>query len=933
MTTNSTTPNRNFLGRAADSVNRAAGATVRYINGKKKVRKQNRVNGFMNSQAARQCQAADAMNNYLEANTAAMARIDVINSYDPANPNLDLETVLQSLEQIASVDISNTEAREYYHSSPSFLDSLLKLSDSSSYRSALEDSVKLYEPGIDASGIKHRQTVVDSNVIAYEAVQRKAAQILDILATDENEQEYLLNTELSQNNLDNFLNIAKAHKPEEKMAAVAQFLEDMSIQPGSLVSNIDSFITSLEKGQAGELGFRAVELFKKGDFAQELMLFLKEPGIYLDTSGDTAKSKLTAEVMRKPENLPTLDRLSAVSQKIFRQEASEVKTEWLDPCLDLLSHDESIQERGREKFASQYHGRFEETATLRLSANALQDTYTKLKNSVNNNSVKEYLIDKNSETINFLVEMISQDKELMNSFTKMLEPSTYTRLLNDVSSENGYGSVSEVRSEDIDNYLSLNQAYIKDLLILDSPGTIPEEIALQGKHMSLLRITKDRAATKVKGAEENLVEEFAQITKAITKLKIPFSELYSSIKTESEGLGNLILKRLIKQDENGSDIFSKYRPDLPDSAVNFEEGTIQKFIQSHVEQESETSLMKTLQHTKRNLERLNDSMALNQTEEMNNWAEIFIASDILIQGFEDIAIESESARTFINTRDSYSQNEIELIKKLNELSLSSTLSSNLMTLQSDVAGRNNDQALLQAYFEVSSDAKEFPDNKLYREVAGLVKDRLEQRKQMQTSFLGMMKEEYDFQGKNGFTHPMTRLANFVNRNVSTAISSGIPPNNLPSPSQINDFFTNAGQSNLTELFSERQENLSALQSNLDQYEADLILVKDAKVRNQRAYSAKSGVIVDEYAKFTQIFKTMLINPDKGIKEAYEKNINEEIEFASQSRPVSFENGKVNSQGGAIRDEFSLGNMLINVLKFLSVPFQDLLRGVSESAGK
>ena len=42
-----------------------------------------------------------------------MNRINVINSYNPASPNLDLETILQSLEQIASVDINNSEAREY----------------------------------------------------------------------------------------------------------------------------------------------------------------------------------------------------------------------------------------------------------------------------------------------------------------------------------------------------------------------------------------------------------------------------------------------------------------------------------------------------------------------------------------------------------------------------------------------------------------------------------------------------------------------------------------------------------------------------------------------------------------------------------------------------------------------------------------------------
>ena len=118
MATNGTTSNQSFLGRAAESVKgagrsakHAAGAPARYIDRKKQEIKNNKINAFLNTPQAKQRQAADAMNSYLEANTAAMNRINVINSYNPASPNLDLETILQSLEQIASVDINNSEAK------------------------------------------------------------------------------------------------------------------------------------------------------------------------------------------------------------------------------------------------------------------------------------------------------------------------------------------------------------------------------------------------------------------------------------------------------------------------------------------------------------------------------------------------------------------------------------------------------------------------------------------------------------------------------------------------------------------------------------------------------------------------------------------------------------------------------------------------------
>ena len=66
--------NQSFLGRAAESVKGAgrsakhvAGAPARYIDRKKQEIKNNKINA-LNTPQAKQRQAADAMNSYLEAN-------------------------------------------------------------------------------------------------------------------------------------------------------------------------------------------------------------------------------------------------------------------------------------------------------------------------------------------------------------------------------------------------------------------------------------------------------------------------------------------------------------------------------------------------------------------------------------------------------------------------------------------------------------------------------------------------------------------------------------------------------------------------------------------------------------------------------------------------------------------------------------------------
>ena len=729
------------------------------------------------------------------------------------------------------------------------------------------------------------------------------------------------------------------------MTEVANFLEFLSTQPGSLVSNLDTFITSLEKGQAGQTGIKAAEMFKKGNFAQELMLFLKEPGIYLDTTGNSPRAKLTAEVMRRPENIASLEKLSAVSQKIFAEEAKELKSEWLDPCLDLLSHDANIQQRGREKFAKAYHQKFEEASTIRLNIESLDETYKHLKNAVNNTSVSGHLVNKSSNSVKFLAQMISEDHDLINTFVKTLDRGAYDNLRYRVALHNSM-AFDDVNINNLREYLLENTSEIINTLIDDSSGTNFDELRLTDKHMSLLRIVKDQAEQKIKASEENLVEDFGQVTKAITNLKIPFNKLDSSIKTESEGLGTLLLQRLIAKDDNGLDIFSHYRSYLPDSAVNFEDGTIQKFIQDQVQSETNTVLSQTLEHTKNNLNTLNTAMSRNLSNldeaviqsEVNSWSEIFIATDDLVVGFDAIAIESDNAKTFLHTRTAYSKNKNELIGKLNTLDSTGaiSLSSKLHNLLDPLSNSwNSDTELLEIYYEVATQAKSNPENESYSELADLIKVRLEQKKQMQTSFLTMMNEEYQFQDKNGLANPFNRMVNLIEENIETLVSSYSSNRaalNLPETVDVIGFFTRAGQANLTALAKERQDNLTAIQTHLDKFDSDLTLVEDEQLRHQKIHDSKSKLIVDEYAKFSHIFKTMLVNPDDSIRNEFEQNLNNEIEAISQSRPVTFENGKVNSHGGAIRNEFSFSNMLVSVLQFLTVPFQDLLRGISENAG-
>jgi hypothetical protein len=713
-------------------------------------------------------------------------------------------------------------------------------------------------------------------------VQSLSASVINVLIDDKSQQEYLLNTDTDQKNLKNFMSIVSSSTPEGRLFAVAGFLEGLSSQKGKLAENLDSFSRNLEKGQAGELGKQINLLFQQRNIAKELVSFLAVPENYL---GDSAE---TQSVMQASDGNKTIyQRLSDLTQKIFVKEcAPELSEDWKKLCTSLLSHDKVERQNAKEGFALKFHKAFEDTANLSIETKALEALYKTLEGAVGSDGKATYLINYQSKEMEALFRIVNADLSLKKMFS-----------------------------------------------IAPMPSDLNGRIILTQEHLPLLRVAIEKNKLSLDNLEEKLAEDMAQIAKVNLSLKMPCGDGLGN------GIGTLMLTRLLEEDGLGQTVFSKYRPtNIPDDATNPPQGTLHHFVKSLAEKSLQSESNFNLNDRAVNLKTSNESIysgnessgTPNLHSELNSYMDLLNSSDTLVQHFETIALESAGAKIFLGTRKDYQINSQKLSSQINilENNLNQSQQSLYLDVLKDPARNNSEIELLNLYILIHKDFKDQPMPQGLGELSETIQERLELKKELGKSFIEMLNEEKQFQVDNGSSAAFDRLKNILCHNVGSLASSGVT--GLPSDDQIMDLFTKLGSTDLDKLSLERKKNFLDFQNNMEKFNETDNLNHSPDLHHTLKYSEVRDLAMDQYRRCSQIISKVLFSTDEVINQQHENSSAKEVELANKYQSITTdEQGNVETNGGVLRQNYGLSKMIRDVVELLSESFQRLLTGLTE----
>jgi hypothetical protein len=710
-------------------------------------------------------------------------------------------------------------------------------------------------------------------------VQSLSASVISVLIDDKSQQEYLLNTDTDQKNLKNFMSIVSSSTSEGRLFAVVGFLEGLSSQKGTLAENLDSFSRNLEKGQAGELGKQINLLFQQGNIAKELVSFLAVPEVYL---GDSAATQ--SVVQASDGNKTVYERLSDLTQKIFVKEcAPELSKDWQKLCTGLLSHDKLKRQSAKEGFALKFHKAFEDSANLSIETKGLEALYKTLEGALDSDGKAVYLVNK-KETDALLAIVNTHDS------------------LNEILSQAPWSRSNAGR------------------------------IVLTQEHLPLLRIAIEKNKLSLDNLEEKLAEDMAQIAKVNLSLKMPCGDGLGN------GIGTLMLTRLLEEDDLGQTVFSKYRPtNIPDDATNPPQGTLHHFVKKITEKslQSESSLLKEMAV---NLRITNESPysgneisgTPNLHSELNTYMNLLNSSDTLVQNFETIALESAGAKVFLGARKDYQVTSQKLSSQINilENTLNQAQQNRYLDVLKDPATNNSEIELLNLYILIHEDFKDQPMPQGLGELSETIQERLELKKELGKSFIEMLNEEKQFQVNNGSSHPFNRLANILSHNIRSLASSGAT--GLPSDTEIMDLFTRLGSADLDKLSLERKKNFLDFQNNMEKFNEADNLNHNQDLHHTLKYSEIRDLAIDQYARCSQIISKVLFSTDEVINQQHGNSSTKEIEFANKHQAANAdEQGRLGTNGGVLRQNYGLSKMIRDVVELLSESFQRLLTGLTE----
>jgi hypothetical protein len=287
------------------------------------------------------------------------------------------------------------------------------------------------------------------------------------------------------------------------------------------------------------------------------------------------------------------------------------------------------------------------------------------------------------------------------------------------------------------------------------------------------------------------------------------------------GIGTLMLTRLLEEDNLGQTVFSKYRPtNIPDDATHPPVGTLHHFVKSLTEQSLQSEFRFSLHDRAVNLKTSNESECSgnessgtpNLHSELNAYVNLLNSSDTLVQHFETIALESAGAKVFLGTRKDYQMNSQKLASQIHilENSLNPAQQTRYLDVLKDPARNNSEIELLNLYILIHEDFKNQPMPQGLGDLSKTIQERLELKKELGKSFIAMLKEEKQFQLDNGSSDPFNRLANILCHNIGSLASSDVT--GLPSDDQIKDLFTRLGSDDLNKLSLERKKNFLDFQN-------------------------------------------------------------------------------------------------------------------------
>ena len=711
-------------------------------------------------------------------------------------------------------------------------------------------------------------------------VQSLSAAVIKVLIDDKSQQEYLLNTDTDRKNLNNFINIVSSSTAERRLSAVVDFLEGLSSQEGKLVENLDSFSRNLEQGQAGELGKQINLLFQQGNIAQELVSFLAVPEVYL---GDSAATQ--SVIQASDGNRTVYERLSDLTQKIFVKEcAPELDQGWQQLCTGLLSHDKVQRQNAKEGFALKFHQAFEDSANLSIETKGLESLYKTLEGALDGDGKAVYLVNK-KETDALLAIVNTHD-----SLNAILSQAPWSR----------------------------NKA---------------GRIVLTQEHLPLLRIAIEKNKLSLDNLEEKLAEDMAQIAKVNLSLKMPCGDGLGN------GIGTLMLTRLLEEDDLGQTVFSKYRPtNIPDDATNPPAGTLHHFVKSLTEKSLQSEYASGLNDRGVNLRTSNESECSgneisgtpNLHSELNIYMNLLNSSDTLVQDFETIALESAGAKVFLGARKDYQMNSQKLSSQINilENNLNQAQQSRYLGVLKDPARNNSEVELLNLYILIHEDFKNQPMPQGLGELSEIIQARLELKKELGKSFIEMLNEEKQFQVDNSSSLPFNRLANILCNNIGSLTSSGVT--GLPSDDQIIDLFTRLGSADLDKLSFKRKKHFLDFQNNMGKFNEADNLNHNPDLHHMLKYSEVRDLAIDQYARCSQIISKVLFSTDEVINQQHGDSTAKEVELANNHQYITTdEQGRLGTDGGVLRQNYGLSKMIRDVVELLSESFQRLLTGLTE----
>jgi len=785
-----------------------------------------RVERFLSSPNNIETQKAISHNVSAKHDQAFLDRVDLIKSIDLADSKLDPVTIESTLKTILDKDLLSDTNKVLIQQDKELLQKLLLLANSS-----------------------------DTNMNCQTPkTQSISGEIVNFLIADKDAQEYLLNSGNAQKNLLNFTKILNSSSPEGRLLAVADFLDGLISPNINLNQGLDSFFTNLEKGQAGELGKQIKKLYEEAKIANELKSFLAVPEQYL---GDNAE--VQAIMHASSANKSVYERLSNITQKIMNRELDGLSNaSFKAACVDLLSNDSSIRNRGKQEFAKEFHSQFEKTAQLVVNTKKIESLYITLKQTVEDGDLKKIILDRASETT--LLSVINADETLR----KMLS----------------------------DNPITQSQ--------------------LTEKHLPLLRVAIERSKLNIDTLEERLIEDLGKIAKANLSLKIPCDESLGA------GIGSLMLTRLLEEDNNGETIFSKYRKQVPDDAIHIESSTLAAFVRKFTDQ----SLINTpaeftrLKNTLLNinvLEHSGNGASRNIHDEINSCVDLISSSADLIKDFDTIALESQSAKTFLEKHAALTTNLVNLNDQFIKLQTKREYSPYLDLLSNsrnlDRAKIDSEELLLKVVIKIQEDHqnKEIPDD--LKGFLDLVSDRLQIRKDLGLMFIQSIQEEATFQSQNGVSSPYNRVVNILNQNFRDYEMRH--PVSLPSADTIIDLFTRISSHGTHDLLQERRNNLDDFQSTYHDFNQTVELLRNPSLNQINTYGENRDLIADEYARFTHILDRVLIRTDDVLSNQQDELINAELKKMSELNPDKQAN-------------YSLNRIVISILQLLSKSFQELI---------